>query len=98
LPHKPLPCKSGKTTGCNLLPRYRSHIATTSAKVAMPFPAHKAIIVLPDFVRSLSADVSLLTNILQIKSAKACRKTRARVFARGGKDFSGLMFGYFASR
>jgi len=51
----PLPCKSGKTTGCNLLPLF-SHPALASTKFTMPLPAHRPA-VLPYFARSLSADV-----------------------------------------
>ncbi|MFS2190463.1 hypothetical protein ACCC92_27575, partial [Mucilaginibacter sp. Mucisp84] len=53
---KALPCKPGRTTGCN-------YFALTSPapllqKLAMPFPALLATIVLPAFARSLPADRS----------------------------------------
>jgi hypothetical protein len=42
LPHGPLPCKSGKTTGHTLMPRYRALKPTTSAPSLMPLPAAQA--------------------------------------------------------
>jgi hypothetical protein len=52
----PLPCKSDKTTGCNLFALLRSLFPSLQQKFAMPRPMLKAIIVLSDFVRSLSAE------------------------------------------
>jgi hypothetical protein len=93
LPHGAFALQSGKTTGCNLLPCYRSRIATTSAKVAMPFPEHKATIVLPDFARSLSADAfRIQQTYCKKKRAKACRKRGPGSLACGWKDFSGLIY------
>jgi hypothetical protein len=57
--HKPLSCKTNKTTGCNYFAPLRSHIPTLLQKLAMPFPALKATIVLSVFARSLPADGEL---------------------------------------
>ncbi|WP_426670566.1 hypothetical protein ACPPVU_04815 [Mucilaginibacter sp. McL0603] len=62
LPHRPFPCKSAKTTGCKMLP----HCACLPVGRFAPgqcfdnycyaLPALRATIVLPDFIRSCSAD------------------------------------------
>jgi hypothetical protein len=51
-----LPCKPGRTTGCNYFALLRTHPPELLQKLAMPFPALKATIVLPAFTRSLPAD------------------------------------------
>jgi hypothetical protein len=52
----PLPGKAVRTTGCLILPPLRSHISIASGKIANAPATTRATIVLPAFVRSLSAD------------------------------------------
>jgi hypothetical protein len=54
--HRPLPCKPGRTTAAIILPRFAPAFPAFLQKLAMPFPALKATIVLPAFTRSLPAD------------------------------------------
>jgi hypothetical protein len=63
----PLPCKSGKTAGCNLFAPLLSRLALASAKSCEALPAHKATIVLPDFTRSRSAEKKIEKKSIQIQ-------------------------------
>jgi hypothetical protein len=56
LPHKAFAPQSGQNQGLQLFAQLRSLKPPTSAKLAMPLQPHKAIIVLPPFTRSCSAD------------------------------------------
>jgi hypothetical protein len=40
LPHGPLPCKAGKTTGCNNLPCFARSCPSLLQKIAMHLPPH----------------------------------------------------------
>jgi hypothetical protein len=42
LPHRPLPCKTGRITGCNILPHFVRTIPSLQQKITMPFPRLKA--------------------------------------------------------
>jgi hypothetical protein len=42
LSHWPLPCKSGKTSGCKQLPYFVRSTPVLQQIFAMPFPTHKA--------------------------------------------------------
>jgi len=77
----PLPCKSGKTTGRKILPCYRSRRPALQQKVTMPLPTHYPP-VLPDFIRSCSADeLRFNDEYCKIKrSAKACQGARPGVW------------------
>ncbi len=97
----PLPCKSGKTSGCNLLPCF----ARARPGFCKSYYALATLIgqlVLPDFARSLSADAFINRNIFvsnqKQKSVMARRKTGPGSLACGRKVFSGLIFGYFPSK
>jgi len=66
----PLPCKTGRTTGCLILPLLCSLKPLVSGKIANALPAAPPIIVLPAFARSCSADgeemgLSLIPSILE---------------------------------
>ncbi|UOE48501.1 hypothetical protein MTO98_29265 [Mucilaginibacter sp. SMC90] len=56
--HRPLPCKSGRTTAAIILPCTR--FPNASAKTCYALPAPKVTIVLPVFTRSLPADGNIL--------------------------------------
>ncbi|WP_377021477.1 hypothetical protein [Mucilaginibacter angelicae] len=53
---RPLPCKPGRTTGCNYFALLRSHFPNASAKTCYAPAAAQATIVLPAFARSFPAD------------------------------------------
>jgi len=78
----PLPCKAGKTTGCIILLQLAQAIARAKRRYALP--AAQPNIVLPDFTRSFSSDISVLTNILVTvtneKEAVACQGARPGVW------------------
>jgi hypothetical protein len=81
------------------------HEATASQMLYAPATALPTI-VLPDFARSFSADGILLRLIRHVNIKTTAHKSGQRPagkrgpgsFACGWKDFSGLMFGYFASK
>jgi len=77
-PHRPLPCKPGRTTGCNYFSLLRTHSPELLQKLAMPFPALKATIVLPAFTRSLPADETPFIYHVMGSLSKHC----GRVFTR----------------
>jgi len=58
VPHRPFPCKSGKTWAAIFLPccRYTLGLCPSVKICLCPAITHKATIVLPDFVRSFSND------------------------------------------
>ncbi|WP_426671291.1 hypothetical protein ACPPVU_08650 [Mucilaginibacter sp. McL0603] len=56
LQHRAFALQISQNRGLQNIAPLRSHQADASATIAMPFPTHKATIVLPDFVRSCSAD------------------------------------------
>jgi hypothetical protein len=51
-----LPCKAGRTMGCNYFALLRALFPALLQKLAMPLQPHMATIVLPAFARSLPAD------------------------------------------
>jgi hypothetical protein len=55
LPHMAFALQSGKTTGCKMLPHFVRSTLTLQQLLLCPYHA-QAIIVLPDFARSCSAD------------------------------------------
>jgi hypothetical protein len=56
LPHRAFALQISQNHGLQNVAPLRSRQADASTTIAMPFPAHKANIVLPDFTRSCSAD------------------------------------------
>ncbi|MDB5149810.1 MAG: hypothetical protein JWQ57_3830 [Mucilaginibacter sp.] len=71
--HKPLPCKTDRTTGCNYFAPLRTRSPELLQKLAMPFPALRATIVLSVFARSLSADGNLFYHVMGNLSKDARR-------------------------
>jgi hypothetical protein len=56
LPHRPLPCNSGKTWAGNFCAIVCAQGPCTAKVPLCPAITHKATIVLPDFIRSCSTD------------------------------------------
>ncbi|MDB5030204.1 hypothetical protein [Mucilaginibacter sp.] len=93
----PLPCKSGKTTGCIILLSRKGH--SPGKKTLCPSP-HSWPAVLPAFSRSLFADTLLNKPKMCVskkneKRVKACQHTRPGVWPVKWQRLADLIFWFF---
>jgi hypothetical protein len=56
LPHRPLPCKTGRISGCNILPYFVHTFPSLSAKNYYALPNTQGRLILPVFIQSCAAD------------------------------------------